>query len=88
MAETRSRFFCRFSVADQFGVLGAIATELGRHQVSIQVVLQKEKRPDGVVPVVMLTHPAREADFQGALSAINRCDFALEPAAFIRAGAE
>ena len=87
MAETRSRFFCRFNVADQFGVLGHIATELGRHRVSIQVVLQKEKRPDGVVPVVMLTHPAREADFQGALAAIDRCDFALEPTAFIRAGA-
>jgi len=88
MAETRSRFFCRFNVADQFGVLGHIATELGRHRVSIQVVLQKEKRPDGVVPVVMLTHPAREADFQQALAAINQCDFALEPTAFIRAGAE
>jgi homoserine dehydrogenase len=88
MTETRSRFFCRFNVADQFGVLGHIATELGRSSVSIQVVLQKEKRPDGVVPVVMLTHPAREADFRRAIAAIDACDFALEPTAFIRAGAE
>jgi homoserine dehydrogenase len=88
MAETRSRFFCRFNVADQFGVLGKIATALGRRKVSIQVVLQKEKRPDGVVPVVMLTHPAREADFRTALAAIDRCRFSLQPAAFIRAGAE
>jgi len=88
MAETRSRFFCRFNVADHFGVLGRIATELGRHRVSIQVVLQKEQRPDGVVPVVMLTHPAREADFRKALSRIDRFSFALEPTAFIRVGAD
>lgn len=88
MAETRSRFFCRFNVIDQFGVLGKIATDLGRRQVSIQVVLQKEKRPDGVVPVVMLTHPAREADFRAAIAAIDQCDFVLEPTAFIRAGTE
>jgi homoserine dehydrogenase len=88
MAETRSRYFVRFNVADQFGVLGRIATALGRNQVSIQVVLQKEKRPDGVVPVVMLTHPAREADFRKALAAIDGLEFALEPTAFIRAGVE
>jgi len=88
MGETRSRFFCRFNAADQFGVLGKIATELGRNSVSIQVVLQKEKRPDGVVPVVMLTHPAREADFRKAIAAIDGCDFALEPTAFIRAEAD
>ncbi len=88
MAKTVSRFFIRFNVADRFGVLGRIATELGRHGVSIRVVLQKEQRPDGVVPVVMLTHPAREADFRRALAKLDRCDFALEPAAFIRAEAE
>jgi len=84
MAETRSRYFVRFNVADEFGVLGTIATELGRQRVSIQLVSQKEKRPDGVVPVVMLTHPAREADFRGALAAIDAQEFSLEPAAFIR----
>jgi len=88
MAETRSRFFCRFNVADEFGVLGEIATELGRCQVSLQEVIQKEKRPDGVVPVVMLTHPAREADFRQAIGAVDGHDFVLEPTAFIRASLE
>lgn len=86
MAETRSRYFIRFNVADEFGVLGALATELGRHEVSIQLVSQKEKRPDGVVPVVMLTHPAREADFRSAIAELDARGFSLEPAAFIRAG--
>jgi homoserine dehydrogenase len=85
MEETRSRFFCRFNVADEFGVLGSIATELGRCRVSIQEVIQKEKRPDGVVPVVMLTHPAREADFRRAIGEIDASAFAKEPTAFIRA---
>ncbi len=88
MAETRSRYFIRFNVADEFGVLGALATELGRHQVSIQLVSQKQKRPDGVVPVVMLTHPAREADFQEAIKTIDAQDFVLEPTAFIRSSVE
>jgi homoserine dehydrogenase len=88
MDESRSRFFCRFNVADEFGVLGAIATELGERQVSIQEVIQKEKRPDGVVPVVMLTHPAREADFRRAIAEIDSCGFVKEPTAFIRASLE
>jgi homoserine dehydrogenase len=88
MAETTSRFFIRFNVADRFGVLGRIATELGRRRVSIQAVLQKEKRSDGVVPVVILTHPAREADFRRAIDRLDRLDFVREPAAFIRAEAE
>jgi homoserine dehydrogenase len=84
MAETRSRYFIRFNVADRFGVLGRIATELGRHKVSIQVVLQKEQRPDGVVPVMMLSHPAREADFRRALARLDTFDFVREPTSFIR----
>ena len=84
MAETRSRFFIRFNVADRFGVLGRIATELGRHKVSIQVVLQKEQRADGTVPVVMLSHPAREADFRLALARLDTLDFVREPASFLR----
>jgi homoserine dehydrogenase len=88
MEETRSRYFVRFNVADEFGVLGTIATELGRCEVSIQEVIQKEKRADGVVPVVMLTHPAREADFRSAIAALDGRDFVLEPTAFIRASVD
>jgi homoserine dehydrogenase len=85
VGDTTSRFFIRFNVADRYGVLGHIATELGRHRVSIQAVLQKEKRPDGVVPVVILTHPAREFDFLRAIKRVDSFDFVREPAAFIRA---
>jgi homoserine dehydrogenase len=88
MDDTRSRYFVRFNVADEFGVLGSIATELGRCEVSIQEVIQKEKRADGVVPVVMLTHPAREADFLRAMAALDARDFTLEPTAFIRASVD
>ncbi len=88
MDEVRSRYFVRFNVADEFGVLGSIATELGRHEVSIQEVIQKEKRADGIVPVVMLTHPAREASFRAAIAAVDSSSYALEPTAFIRASLE
>ncbi len=88
MDQTTSRFFIRFNVADRFGVLGKIATELGRNRVSIQAVLQKEQRADGIVPVVILTHPARESDFRRAIARLDTRDFVREPAAFIRAEAD
>ena len=71
MAESRSRYFIRFNVADEFGVLGTLATELGRHEVSIQLVSQKEKRPDGVVPVVMLTAQADRQQLDEALHGVG-----------------
>jgi homoserine dehydrogenase len=88
MAETRSRFYIRFTVADHFGVLGRIATELGRHKVSIEVVHQKERRPDGAVPVVMLTHPAREADFRRAIARLDNLEFSRHRASFLRVGSD
>jgi homoserine dehydrogenase len=51
-------------------------------------VLQKERRPDGAVPVVMLTHPAREADFRRALARLDTLDFARQRTSFLRVGGD
>lgn len=78
--ESRSRFYVRFTVRDEYGVLGKIARVLGEHKVSIASVIQKEPprdAPPGGVPIVMLTHQAREADFRAALEEIDRFDFVM-----------
>ncbi len=73
--ETTSRFYVRFSGRDEYGVLGRIARILGEHRASIASVIQTEPRKDASpgegVPIVMLTHRAREADFRAALAEID-----------------
>ncbi len=67
-----SRYYLRLSLADKPGVLGVVATELGRNNISLASVLQKEPHTSGrAVPVVVLTHPARERDVTTALRALE-----------------
>jgi homoserine dehydrogenase len=63
-------YYIRFSVLDRPGVLSAVSGILGHHGISIQSVHQKGRKTDGAVPVVMLSHRAREADVQRALREI------------------
>ncbi|HEY3323726.1 MAG TPA: homoserine dehydrogenase [Planctomycetota bacterium] len=80
----RSRYYVRFQVADEPGVMGKIATVLGQNGVSIASVIQKEPQESGNVPVVMLTHTTLEQNFQSALSEIGSLPFIKQPASFLR----
>jgi homoserine dehydrogenase len=67
-----SRYYLRLMVRDQAGMLGRFTTILGRHGVSILAVTQKAvPEAGGYVPVVVLTHVAREADVEAALAEIH-----------------
>jgi homoserine dehydrogenase len=70
IADIRARYYLRFAVHDQPGVLGQLATILGSHKVSIQQVVQ-ETGGDPVW-VVVLTHEAREGDVRAAIADIDR----------------
>jgi homoserine dehydrogenase len=70
LADIRARYYLRFGVEDQPGVLGKIATMLGSHRVSIQQVVQDTGGDP--VWVVVLTHEAREGDVRAALAEIDR----------------
>jgi len=86
-AEARTRFYVRFSVSDEYGVLGRIARVLGEHRVSVASVIQKEPGADAEsagVPIVMLTQEARHGDFVAALEEIDRFDFSKRKSVFIR----
>ena len=74
MEEIRSAYYLRVMAQDRPGVLAQVAGALGRHQISIASVLQKERSGVAAVPVVMMTHEAHERDMRGALEEIDRLD--------------
>ncbi|KJS32436.1 MAG: homoserine dehydrogenase [Desulfatitalea sp. BRH_c12] len=69
-----THYYIRFAVQDRPGVLAAIAGILGDNDISIKSVQQKGRKSNGHVPIVMLTHHAREADVRKALTEIGRLD--------------
>jgi homoserine dehydrogenase len=74
MDEIQTRYYLRMSLLDRPGVLGQITSALGRHNVSIASVLQKEVRVGEYVPVVIVTHEAIEKDCDAALEEIQGMD--------------
>ena len=71
MDEIRSAYYLRVMAMDRPGVLAQVAGILGGHDISLVSVLQKGRARSGAVPVVMMTHEARERDMRAALSAID-----------------
>lgn len=72
MGEIMSMYYFRFTAIDRPGVLSKISGILGEHNISIASVIQKGRRIGGAVPLVILTHTARERDVKIALSEIDR----------------
>jgi len=72
--ELTTNYYFRFSAADKPGVLSTIAGVLGRYGISIKSVHQKGRKSKGPVPIVMLTHKARERDVRQAISEIDSLD--------------
>ncbi len=73
-AKICGRFYLRFNVDDRPGVLADIANVLGQHGISIASVIQHEteKEPQGIVPLVIMTHSAPEGAVSGAVETIDR----------------
>ena len=69
--DLENRSYIRVSAIDQPGVLAKVAGVLGEHGISISSVLQKERKKGAVVPVVMMTHLAKERDFRAAIQEID-----------------
>jgi homoserine dehydrogenase len=77
-------FYMRFSAIDQPGVLSKISGILGKNGISIVSVIQKGRQINGAVPVVMMTHEAREESVNKALKEINRLHVILGKTMVIR----
>jgi homoserine dehydrogenase len=79
-----SEYYFRFSAIDKPGVLSRIAGILGDNMISIASVIQKERKVNGSVPIVMLTHEAKEKDVSKALKLIDRLDVLTDKTMMIR----
>jgi homoserine dehydrogenase len=84
MDDVLCEYYLRFMARDRPGVLGTIASVLGRNQISIASVIQQERATETTVPVIMRTHQARERNLRKALAAISRLQSVQGPPAFIR----
>ena len=84
MDEIVSMYYFRFSVLDKPGVLSNISGILGKYNISIASVIQKGRREGKAVPLVVLTHKAREKDVQRAVKEINRLKTVPEKTVIIR----
>jgi homoserine dehydrogenase len=77
-------YYFRFTALDRPGVLSKITGILGEHDISLASVIQKARRAGQGVPVVMMTHVAREADVQKALKRLDQLDVLPEKTMMIR----
>lgn len=71
MEEVVTNYYLRFTVVDKPGVLSAISGVLARHDISILSVVQKGRRTEPGVPIVMMTHEAREGSIRKAIQEIE-----------------
>ena len=84
MDDVRAMYYFRFSAIDKPGVLSKISGILGKHNISIASVIQKGRRIGRAVPLVVLTHQAREKDVATAVKEINRLSNVAGKSVFIR----
>lgn len=84
MEDVVSNYFFRFTAVDRPGVLSKISGILGRFNISIAAVIQKGRKVDGVVPVVMTTHVAKEKSVREALREIDKLDVVGDATVLIR----
>jgi homoserine dehydrogenase len=84
MGDILSKYYLRFLVIDKPGVLSIISKILGDNNISIASVIQKEVMPHEFVPLVMVTHHAKEKDLMKAVAEINSLNVVKGSGAVIR----
>jgi homoserine dehydrogenase len=79
-----THYYFRFAAPDHPGVLSKISGILGKYDISIQSVQQKGRKTNGSVPLVMLSHRAKEADVKRALAEIRDLNVVSDEPVLIR----
>ncbi|MCX8082638.1 MAG: homoserine dehydrogenase [bacterium] len=82
--DVQTRYYFRFTALDRPGVLAGIARVLGENNISIASVIQKEESPEKAVPILMLTHRAKESFVRKAIKKIDKLPFIKSPTVIIR----
>ncbi len=84
MGDHQGACYLRFTVIDRPGVIAVLSRCLADQAVSIESMLQRSRAPGEPVPVVMITHEAREASMTKALAAIVAAGVVTEQPVMIR----
>ncbi len=84
IGETSSKYYLRFSVVDKPGILAKISGALGENGISIESMVQSASKKGEVVPIVIMTHEAREMDVRKALEKIDSLSITTEKTNLIR----
>lgn len=82
--DSESRYYLRFSATDKPGVLSKISGVLGEYNISIASMIQKGRHIEGGVPIVLMTHEAKEDNIQKALKKIDTLNVITDKSRFIR----
>ncbi|NMB27732.1 MAG: homoserine dehydrogenase [Tissierellia bacterium] len=83
MEETTCKYYIRIVVKDKPGVLGKIASEFGKSQVSLSSVIQKGRKTP-TVSLVFITHKSKEGNVKNAIDNILSIEQVVEIANLIR----
>jgi homoserine dehydrogenase len=85
MTEVESRYYLRFDVNDEPGVLAVIAKALAEQSVSVEQLVQQGRGGTGAtVPVVIITHQCREGSVLKAFEEVRKYKFMSVPPRLIR----
>lgn len=67
------RYYIRLDVVDEPGVLGQVAVIFGKHNISLESVVQRPK-VSHVVPLVFITHETAKNELDTAIEAVSAYD--------------
>jgi len=84
IGETLTRCYLRLSLLDRPGVLARVAEVLGRHEISIASMIQKEAHQGAYAPVIISSYTAPERHFVEAIREIDGLDVVGAPTVRLR----
>ncbi|MBT9132231.1 homoserine dehydrogenase [candidate division NPL-UPA2 bacterium Unc8] len=84
MNSVKFKYYIRFNAENKPGVLARIASLLGKHQVNIKTVVQKEESHHNFTPIIMTTDEAKEENVHRALKLIDQLTVIREKSTLIR----
>jgi homoserine dehydrogenase len=84
MDDIINNYYLRFIVVDKPGVLAKISAILGDNNISIASMIQRGREIKEGVPIVLMTHEAKERDVKIALKEIDELSVVLDKSNLIR----
>ncbi len=82
--DIEAMYYFRFTALDKPGVLSNISGVLGSYNISITSVIQKGRSVGEAVPLIVLTHTAKEKDVVSAVTEIDKLSVVADKTLYIR----